>query len=1087
MTDFIPLKPYRAFPSLPAVGGDLVSHSTTLREIKEGIEQHERRRGDPLDSFVRLRELIDVNVLQQLGDRVVKFDDTVFGGSVETEFVQDTIGNILVNTAEIAFTYNDSTPSISALIVAVPDAKLSANVALLDRDEQEWTGDNRYIASTADQLTVGDIGTDGYIALSRGTGLTAPGYARFYDAAGVARGYVGFHDSATRITLTSENAWGIRIDSVTDIRVDATTVNRLIAPQLQIAQSENLPSLLMNGGTTPGLIAGGSGAGDSFWIVQRYNNASGGPDIAMYHSRGASIGTHTILQQNDEIGSISFYASDGTNLPVKVARIIGFINGVVSGATDLPSRIAILTTPDGSAVSQTTAFFSPEEIELNTTMVDLNGSMDVSLVLTVQGATGLGTVGIASGGDITVSKASASLYLNDSAAAANEDVFRIANITGDFMIQTRTDANGAGVTLMLVERTSTVVDRIQFNGTELEFNGTTLDINSAADISGALNIGGTLSTVAINATGGLTITNTVPAVRFVETGVTADNTTWGWAANGEILQGVLYSDDLASTVSFMFVNRTLNVADQVRFDATEFEVNATTIDINGAVDISSTLLVGGTTTSVGTLAVDSASQGIIRILSASNNPFFQISNESQAADNRNWLMISSNLTFSIRPYNDALAVSSTSFSITRSGTDTTRVDLAATEIQFDSTTLDFNGTADFSGSVGVGIVPVRALHVAATAAWLRLDETDAGVNEKVWLIGQSGGGAAAGLQILSRTDADGAGAQAVQILRSGTAITEIQLDATLLDFNGNLDVSGTAVIGSTLGVAGRITAGTNGGQSEILRLVGNDTLGDCYVSFFEDDNATRKGYLGYGNVGDDAFYIANEENASVLIQTSATTRFTVAGTGAVSFAVSAPVTINSTLAVVGALTMSSNITISRTDPRFYLDDTDAGAGLRQFYIRTNAGQLEFASANDAGSGVENAIIIAKNTSSEITSISLLGDAVGIAGATFLSGSTTPAALGAGDNDDVNLGVGTVVRARIAGNAAGSNLTGVTGGADGKLLILTNISANEIMIINEDAGSTAANRFAINGDMALPQNCSAIFIYDDNIDRWTRLN
>jgi hypothetical protein len=125
--------------------------------------------------------------------------------------------------------------------------------------------------------------------------------------------------------------------------------------------------------------------------------------------------------------------------------------------------------------------------------------------------------------------------------------------------------------------------------------------------------------------------------------------------------------------------------------------------------------------------------------------------------------------------------------------------------------------------------------------------------------------------------------------------TEVDLTATTLDFNGTADISGALTVGSA------------GGTSNPLRLVGNDTTGDCYVGFFEDDNTTRKGYFGYGNVGDDTFYIANEESGSVLIQTAATTRLTVGSTGTVTLASGTSLTVPSGFTVTtggGTLTFA---------------------------------------------------------------------------------------------------------------------------------------------------------------------------------------
>lgn len=66
----------------------------------------------------------------------------------------------------------------------------------------------------------------------------------------------------------------------------------------------------------------------------------------------------------------------------------------------------------------------------------------------------------------------------------------------------------------------------------------------------------------------------------------------------------------------------------------------------------------------------------------------------------------------------------------------------------------------------------------------------------------------------------------------------------------------------------------------------------------------------------------------------------------------------------------STQSISSTDSRLYLDDTNAGAGLRQFFLESDSGQLTLNTSDDAGSGVANAIIITKNASSAVTSVAV---------------------------------------------------------------------------------------------------------------------
>jgi hypothetical protein len=105
---------------------------------------------------------------------------------------------------------------------------------------------------------------------------------------------------------------------------------------------------------------------------------------------------------------------------------------------------------------------------------------------------------------------------------------------------------------------------------------------------------------------------------------------------------------------------------------------------------------------------------------------------------------------------------------------------------------------------------------------------------------------------------------------------------------------------------------------------------------------------------------------------------------------------------------------------------------------------------------------------------------------FGAGAPTPAALPAGNtNDWTPVGFATAVRLEVT--AAGSaTVTGLTGGTDGRYMIVTNVGANDVTLLAQDAGSVAVNRFASNGDTTLLAGYSAAFIYSGALARWSRI-
>jgi hypothetical protein len=78
------------------------------------------------------------------------------------------------------------------------------------------------------------------------------------------------------------------------------------------------------------------------------NTANGNAgSIYLGKSRGSAVGSNTIVQQDDRLGSVSFNGADGTNL-VQAARIDAEVDGT-PGVNDMPGRLVFSTTADGAS------------------------------------------------------------------------------------------------------------------------------------------------------------------------------------------------------------------------------------------------------------------------------------------------------------------------------------------------------------------------------------------------------------------------------------------------------------------------------------------------------------------------------------------------------------------------------------------------------------------------------------------------------------------------------------------------------------------------------------------------------------------
>lgn len=109
-----------------------------------------------------------------------------------------------------------------------------------------------------------------------------------------------------------------------------------------------------------------------------------------------------------------------------------------------------------------------------------------------------------------------------------------------------------------------------------------------------------------------------------------------------------------------------------------------------------------------------------------------------------------------------------------------------------------------------------------------------------------------------------------------------------------------------------------------------------------------------------------------------------------------------------------------------------------------------------------------------------------------AGAISPAALAAGNTNNYNpTDLANTFALRLSGNVVTSVLTGLTApsagalNGDGRTHLLVNIGANPIDITNEDAASTAANRFltVTGATVTLAQNATMLLWYDTTSDRW----
>lgn len=141
------------------------------------------------------------------------------------------------------------------------------------------------------------------------------------------------------------------------------------------------------------------------------------------------------------------------------------------------------------------------------------------------------------------------------------------------------------------------------------------------------------------------------------------------------------------------------------------------------------------------------------------------------------------------------------------------------------------------------------------------------------------------------------------------------------------------------------------------------------------------------------------------------------------------------------------------------------------HTNTNHGtQLDFYVTPNAGGALTNALrILNDGTTAPLLAFAILGD-------------ISPAQITADQNNYNPTGLSGASVLRLNTDAS-RNITGLAGGTDGKIIIVHNVGANNIVLVDESASSTAANRFALTANTTIAADAVAILQYDSTSSRW----
>jgi hypothetical protein len=82
----------------------------------------------------------------------------------------------------------------------------------------------------------------------------------------------------------------------------------------------------------------------------RFSADTSGPVVQLQKSRGATVGTNTIVQNGDILGVVRFNGANGTGY-TEGAYVAAFVDGAPGATNDMPGRLTFATTADGAGIA----------------------------------------------------------------------------------------------------------------------------------------------------------------------------------------------------------------------------------------------------------------------------------------------------------------------------------------------------------------------------------------------------------------------------------------------------------------------------------------------------------------------------------------------------------------------------------------------------------------------------------------------------------------------------------------------------------------------------------------------------------------
>ena len=200
-----------------------------------------------------------------------------------------------------------------------------------DKFQLRYNNSNILTAITSGNVGIGTISPVEKLDVVNGLARFANNTTPATEGDGAA--YFGKIDGQAFVSNTG--GFAVRDNGTTRLTVD-TSGNVLQGTTSAITGAGSVVSVNQVAGTT-------AASGRSAFVYSATNTAA--PVYEMGKSANATVGSHTLVDDGETLGTLRWSGSDGTNF-IRAAEIVGIVNGT-PGTSDMPGALTFGTTADG--------------------------------------------------------------------------------------------------------------------------------------------------------------------------------------------------------------------------------------------------------------------------------------------------------------------------------------------------------------------------------------------------------------------------------------------------------------------------------------------------------------------------------------------------------------------------------------------------------------------------------------------------------------------------------------------------------------------------------------------------------------------